>query len=248
MRGATEFATQWAGIVALVRLQGEYTPGATLIEEDGMVASVVPVAATSSIVNAALAVDPAATPSHLERLSRAFGEAGATKWGLWVDGEDGRAAGIAREQGMVLDSRPAPMVADLDDLPFDEAAERRQTDFATVGRVNDLAYAYEQPKLAPAIAALPDTLLAYCADGDDSVAMAYDVGTDTAVWFVATLPHARGKGLAAGILRRLLLDARERGQRTASLQASPAGRPLYERLGFRTVGSLHLYEQRFDKP
>jgi ribosomal protein S18 acetylase RimI-like enzyme len=74
--------------------------------------------------------------------------------------------------------------------------------------------------------------------------MAYDVGEDTAVWFVATLPHARRRGRADAILRRLLLDARERGRRTASLQASPAGRPLYERLGFRTVGSLHLYEQQ----
>jgi GNAT superfamily N-acetyltransferase len=125
MRGATESATQWAGIVALVRLQGEHVPGGTLIEEDGMVASVVPVAVTSSIVNTAL---------H---------------------------------------------------------------------------------------------------------------GMETAVSFVATLPHARGKRLAAGILRRLLLDARERRQETASLQASQAGRPLYERLGFTSVGSLHFYEQRF---
>ena len=75
--------------------------------------------------------------------------------------------------------------------------------------------------------------------------MAHDVGSDTAVWFVATLPQAQRNGLAAAILKRLLLDARERGQTTASLQASQKGRPLYERLGFTTVGSLHLYEERF---
>jgi GNAT superfamily N-acetyltransferase len=243
MRGATEFATQWAGIVTLVRLQGEHVPGATLIEEDGMVASVVPVAPKSSVVNAALAVDPAAAPKDLDMLAESFRQAGAEKWGLWVDGDDERAAAIAREQGMVLDSRPAPMVASLDDLPFTHAPEREETDFATVGRVNDLAYAYYHPKLAPAIAALPDTVLTYSARDAGSVAMAYDVGSDTAVWFVATVPEAQRQGLAADVLRRLMLDAGERGQMTASLQASPAGRPLYERLGFRTVGSLHLYEQ-----
>jgi ribosomal protein S18 acetylase RimI-like enzyme len=242
MRDATEFGTQWAGMLALVRLQGAHAPGATLIEGDGMVASVMPVAPASSIMNCALAVDPTHTPQELERLAESFEQGGAEKWGLWVDGDDERAAQAAREQGMVLDSRPAPMVADLTELPFDDAPPRSGVDLATAGRVNDLAYGYPQPKMAPAIAALPNDVLTY---GDsNSVAMAYDVGDDTAVWFVATLPRAQRQGLAGKLLRRLLLDARERGQRTASLQASPAGRPLYERLGFRTVGALHLYEQR----
>jgi GNAT superfamily N-acetyltransferase len=242
MRDATDFGTQWAGIVALVRLLGEHAPDATLIEDNGMVASVMPVTPASSLMNCALAADPTRPPSELQRLAEAFEQGGAQKWGLWVGGDDERAAEAARRQGLVLDSRPAPMVATLAELPFDDAPRRTDVDRTTAGRVNDLAYGYAQPKLAPAIAALTDSVLTY---GDDSsVAMAYDIGHDTAVWFVATLPQAQRKGLAGNILRRLLLDARGRGQRTASLQASPAGRPLYERLGFRTVGSLHLYEQQ----
>ena len=133
------------------------------------------------------------------------------------------------------------MVAALDELPFDDAPPRTQPDRTTAARVNDRAYGYTEPKMAPAVQALPDSVLAY---GDESsVAMAYDIGEDTAVWFVATLPHAQRQGRANQILRRLLLDARERGQTTASLQGSSAGQPLYERLGFRTVGSLHFYEQ-----
>jgi ribosomal protein S18 acetylase RimI-like enzyme len=96
--------------------------------------------------------------------------------------------------------------------------------------------------MAPAIAALPDTVFAY---GDEhSVAVGYDVGDDTAIWFVATVPQAQRQGRAGKLLKRLMLDARDRGQLTASLQGSPAGKPLYERLGFRTVGTLHLYEQK----
>ena len=249
MHDATDFARQWAGIVAQVRLFGAHAPGAALIETaDGIVASLVPTAPTSSLMNVALAVDPAMPPAGLGELAARFRQGGAQKWGLWVDGEDGRAATIAEEQGLVLDSRPAAMVATLGDLPFERAPERREVDLATVGRINDLAYGYPEPKLAPSIEALRDSVITYGAEHEGetaSVAMACDVEDDTAVWFVATLPHARGKGLAKRLLQRLLLDARERGQRTASLQASQAGRPLYERVGFTSVGTLHLYEERF---
>jgi GNAT superfamily N-acetyltransferase len=245
MPDATDFATQWAGIVALVRLLGTHTPRGKLIEAHGMVASVIPVAPKSSIMNTTLAVDHAAAPAGLEQLAEAFRLGGAERWGLWVDGEDGGAAELAQGREMLLDSRPVAMVATLGDLPFDAAPPRTEVDLVTVGRVNDRAYRYPEPKLAPAIAGLPDTALAYGDATGSSVALAHDIGSDTAVWFVATLPHRQRKGLSGQVLRRLLLDARERGQATASLQASQAGRPLYERLGFRGVGSLHFYEERF---
>jgi GNAT superfamily N-acetyltransferase len=245
MPDATDFARQWAGIVALVRLLGAHAPRATLIERDGMVASVMPPTPRSSIMNCALAVDPAESPRGLAELAEAFRQGGAEKWGLWADGADDTAAEAAARQGMVLDSRPAPMVVRLDALPFGDAPPRTAVDLATAGRVNDLAYGYEEPKLAPAIAALPDTALTYGDATSSSVALAYDIKNDTAVWLVATLPHEQRKGLSRRVLQRLLLDARERGQKTASLQASQAGRPLYERLGFATVGTLHFYEERF---
>jgi GNAT superfamily N-acetyltransferase len=213
-----------------------------------MVASVMPTAPASSLMNVALAVDPATTPAGLEELAERFRRGGARKWGLWVRSEDERAAEVALAQGMVLDSRPAAMIAILGDLPFEEAPGRRHVDLATVGRINDLAYGYTEPKLAPPVDALADSVITYGAEHDgatSSVALACDVDDDTAVWFVATRPHARGGGLAKQIIQRLLLDARERGQRTASLQASQAGRPLYERVGFYAVGALHLYEERF---
>jgi ribosomal protein S18 acetylase RimI-like enzyme len=242
MRDATRFARQWAGLVALLRLQAEHAPGATLIEAGGMVGSVMPVAPASSLMNSALALDAGQPPTEIDTLKQAFEAGGARKWGLWVDGDDERAAAAATDAGMVLDSHPAPMVADLDELPFDHAPTGTPPDLQTVGRINDIAYGYTEPKMAPAIAALPPTVITY---GDEhSVAVAYDVGDDTAVWFVATVPQAQRQGRAGKLLKRLMLDARDRGQLTASLQGSPAGKPLYERLGFRTVGTLHLYEQK----
>jgi hypothetical protein len=152
MPDATHFARQWAGIVVQVRLFGANAPSATLIEAGGMVASVMPAVPTSSLMNVALAVDRAEPPRSLPQLAERFREARTTKWGLWVGGDDERAALAASEQGMVLDSRPAAMVAKLEDLAFDDAPEPERPDLPTVGRINDLAYGYPEPKLAPAIA------------------------------------------------------------------------------------------------
>jgi predicted GNAT family acetyltransferase len=61
---------------------------------------------------------------------------------------------------------------------------------------------------------------------------------------VATLPEHRGRGLAGALISRLLAAAGERGARTGSLQASKAGAPVYERLGFADIGFVELWEQR----
>jgi GNAT superfamily N-acetyltransferase len=209
----------------------------------------VPASPTSSLLNAGLTVDPAATPAGLDRLAERYRATGAKKWGLWLDGEHERGARAVAAHGMLLDSRPTPMVADLEALPFGDAPPRMRVDLAAVGRINDHAYGHPEPRFAPVVAAFPPSaVFAYGArlyGATAAVALAADVDADTAVWFVATLPQAQRKGLAGGLLRHLLLDARDRGQRTASLQASAHGRPLYERLGFAAAGALHLYEERF---
>jgi GNAT superfamily N-acetyltransferase len=232
------FGIQWGGLVAQVEMFGRTAPHARLIERGSMVASVLPSVPQSSIANAAIARTPDARPEHLADLAREFRSAGVHKWGLWLPADQ-----PAPEHAMVLDSTPAAMLHDLRDL--EDVPPVATPDLATVGRVNDLAYGFTEPRLAPAFANLGADVLAY-GIGDHSVAMAYDHGhDDTVVWFVATRPEDRGKGLATTILKRLLKEAKDRGRKTASLQASQKGKPVYERLGFRTVGELHLYEERF---
>ena len=56
------------------------------------------------------------------------------------------------------------------------------------------------------------------------------------MWWVATAPEARGRGLASGLMRRALADGRERGNDISTLQATKMGRPVYEGLGYRAFG------------
>ena len=61
---------------------------------------------------------------------------------------------------------------------------------------------------------------------------------------VATLPEARGRGLAGALMAHALVDAGERGLRTSTLVATKMGRPVYERLGYRGLGALEMWERR----
>jgi ribosomal protein S18 acetylase RimI-like enzyme len=53
---------------------------------------------------------------------------------------------------------------------------------------------------------------------------------------VGTDPAFRRRGIGSWVTAEALLDARRRGYEIATLQASEAGMPVYERLGFVRVG------------
>ncbi|HKE99305.1 MAG TPA: GNAT family N-acetyltransferase [Actinomycetes bacterium] len=63
-----------------------------------------------------------------------------------------------------------------------------------------------------------------------ATAMAFVAGGSVGVYWVATLPGARGRGLGGALTRTALAVAPEL---PAVLSATPAGVPVYRRLGFR---------------
>src|SRR5262249_32969080 len=62
------------------------------------------------------------------------------------------------------------------------------------------------------------------------------------LYFVCTSPAARRRGIGAAISRAALIDARDDGMRIGVLRSSPMGPRVYERLGFRLVCDVHVYE------
>ena len=61
------------------------------------------------------------------------------------------------------------------------------------------------------------------------------------VYNISTLPKHRGEGIGGIVTSEPLRRVRERGYRTAILQASELGRPVYDRLGFRDYGKFPFY-------
>jgi len=56
------------------------------------------------------------------------------------------------------------------------------------------------------------------------------------VGLIWTAPEARGQGIGSAVTRRVVEDLRGRGCLSIALIASTLGRPVYERLGFRSIG------------
>lgn len=67
------------------------------------------------------------------------------------------------------------------------------------------------------------------------------------VYAVATAPSARRQGIGEALTRAALLAASARGYHVDVLQASAMGQPIYERQGFRSLTSFHLYLWRPDE-
>jgi ribosomal protein S18 acetylase RimI-like enzyme len=113
-----------------------------------------------------------------------------------------------------------------------------------VGLINDRAYG-QVDALAPLIGALQDDRIAThgIRVGGEPVAVALTVriGDDVSIQYVATARRHRRRGHASRLMIDMMNNARATGATTATLQASPDGRPVYERLGFRTVALLRAF-------
>jgi GNAT superfamily N-acetyltransferase len=68
-----------------------------------------------------------------------------------------------------------------------------------------------------------------------AVSLAFVDGGTVGLYGVGTVPQQRGKGYGAALTVAGMLWGRTHGARTAVLEASELGRPVYERLGFRTA-------------
>jgi ribosomal protein S18 acetylase RimI-like enzyme len=225
-----------------------------VFERDGVLASILPSVPDRSLPNSVLYEDADGLARVLDDVAAAYRDAGVRAWTVWVPREDEAARSLLREAGHVLDAEPAAMAADLatvepprdDDPQLDP--EPRLDD---LGRLNDLAYGTgdQYGKVIGTGPGQPGHL--YVArDGDEAVAalLTADHQGDCSVWWVATAPAARGRGLASGLMRRALADGRERGNDISTLQATKLGRPVYEALGYRVFGVCEMWERRQAPP
>jgi GNAT superfamily N-acetyltransferase len=231
------------------RLIAGASDGARLFERDGVLAAVVPVAPERSVVNAATYAHPKALHGAYDELAAAYDDIGA-QWTVWVHPDDGEPAALLRERGHVLDAQPEAMARALDDPPGrpqleDWTAEGSMKD---VGVLNDLAYGYGNHSFRHALSGISgDEVRVYvaCVHGKPAgCLMTVDDDWNTDIAWVAVEPEARGRGLSGKLLAHALADAAERGQRTSTLVSTKLGRPVYERLGFRALGRLQMWERR----
>jgi GNAT superfamily N-acetyltransferase len=224
--------------------------GGRVLELDGVLAGITPAVPERSIANSVLYRDEAALERALPGLENAYQDAGVRAWTVWVPHFHERAKRALEEAGHALDADPEAMIASLDEVeppraddPEPDPDPRRED----VARVNDLAYGWGDAFArmfgeGPAEAGF--TWVAR--ENGEAVASTVSLhhGGDCSIWWVATAPEARGRGLAPGLIRRALAHGREHGCEVSTLQATKMGQPVYERMGYRGVGAFEMWERR----
>lgn len=241
------------GVAAEVELFGSASASASLLRMNGLIASKSPATPDRSLFNSVYAAEPDVLADELDELTRIYADAGVRAWLVWLPGGHRVGEEVLAPRGHTYDGAPRSMALELTgllpparDLPA--GVTLLGGDIREVASINDRAYGHGAGAWAAALTRPPSVSIHWAvavADGEPIAGAAViDVGDDALVTAVGTVPEHKGKGLAGQVIHGLLRDAESRGARTGSLQASRAGAPVYERLGFRDVGWTDLWELR----
>jgi GNAT superfamily N-acetyltransferase len=227
--------------------------GGSFNEDGDVKAAIVPQSPNRSFFNSVWYEDTARMTAALPELAAAYDEANVNAWAVWVPEADREAQAALEAAGHVLDSWPRTMGLDLADLrtpdpdPQLEITEQaeEEMDMEALRSINETAYGYA-PGDFPPMSPMPGTMLYLAAlDGETvGTTVTWERGDDCEITLVATLPEARGRGVAKRLLGHALERARDRGRAGTTLISTKLGFPVYIALGYRDVGGLQMWERR----
>lgn len=243
-------ASMWAFFPSVADASADFE----VVELDGVLATVTPAVPDRSLPNSVLYRSEERLIAALPELAAAYERAGVRAWTVWTPGFHERARGALAEAGHVLDANPEAMILDLDlaepPRPGDPEPDPEPSAH-DLGAINDRAYGLTDTFVKMMGDGALDPRHAYIARVDGAPAASVATthhGGDCAIWWVAVTPEARGRGLSSALMRRALADGRAAGCEVSTLQATKMGRPVYERLGYRGLGPIEMWERRKPAP
>jgi GNAT superfamily N-acetyltransferase len=240
----------WCSFLRSLELQRRGSSAARLMRSPGLIAVISPSSPTRWDLNSVVYRSSEAIPRELSRLASAYASAGVRQWCVRVPAGDLVVASLLRRTGYRLEAGGFAMGMELAQLPamIGEPPYDRTWDLAAAGTINDLAYGDADGEWFSALGELPaSTGHLYLARGEGeplSFILAHDHAGDCAIWFTATVPEARSRGLASGLVARALSDARARGCLTSTVHATDMAAPMYARLGFRRLERIDAWVRR----
>jgi len=239
-----------AGVGAEVEAFGSAAPDSLVVRREGLLAAVVPASPQRSLFNSVYYEDDTALAAELDALEALYESHGVRAWTVWVPDDDRETARLLGARGHSLDAGPRAMAMELAGFgvapPVPAGIDPGPIAATTCSELNDRAYGYGADGFRAGLAGETAIRWYGAFAGDEPVGCVgtIAVGEDCCVTGVATPPEHRGRGIASWLMCRALAEAREAGMASASLQASRAGAPIYERLGFRDLGFLEMWEWR----
>lgn len=239
------------------REMGRLSGGASVVEQGGMLFVAGPTEFPIGYSNAALRVDPGLPATDtFEAADAFFGERGRGYTLITHAETDADLAEVAtaRNQKPIMEQPFMTIEHPLDELPGEAPDLRTVTDLAaardlvdvTVQAYTELGMPAEETRAlfaAPARLLEPQVhaVVAYLEGRPASTAMIIWTHRAAGVYWVGTAPDGRKRGLGERCTQAVTNAAFERGAEVVALEASPMGFPIYERMGYQTVGHTQWY-------
>lgn len=236
---------------AFYRVLAERSHGGVVVERQGVLASVVPSCPNQSVVNAVVYQDAESLRTCRDELEATYEQAGVDVWRVWVPETDRMMAEWLEQSGHQLAGSARAMLMDLIETNLemgDHLDWERTRDVAALAALNEQAYGLPAGEFAAALEGLArdPARLYFARERGELVACvaAIDEGSDCGIYCVATKPASRRLGLASGLMRCALVEARSRGCTTSSLQSSQVGFSVYRHLGYHDICGLETWEHK----
>ena len=237
-----------ATLVASWEVTARGSRGAAVRRFDGGAAAVFPADPERRLYNNAVVdrnLAPAERAKALDAIEAAYADAGIDRFAIWVhEGDEAMRAELDLRGYAVAESTRA-MAMTLDDILM----PRPRVELAPADWQEHLRLVGAPPGLLGGADLSAFHLLVASLYGESvSTAVALDHEGDCGIYDVATLEHARNRGLATALTALHLHDALARGCRTASVQSSPMGERVYASVGFRDLGRILEYAPPEERP
>src|SRR5690349_379957 len=100
MDDATLRRRLWDGFAALQVILGSHAQKGDVLQDDGLVASLVPGQPDSPALNAAVVLRPDAALERFDELASRYQRAGVRRWGIWLDAGYARTARHLQRRGL----------------------------------------------------------------------------------------------------------------------------------------------------
>lgn len=242
-------AEMHARVMEGLRRMPQLFRGCRIVRFDGGEGSVTPGSPDRSLANAVIYEPGASIEAAYEELARTYREAGVNAWTVWVPDEDRATAEFLSARDHVLDATPRAMAASLEGFGAAPREGDNPPSLEEIAVVNEAAYGYAAGDFGRIMSGeLAAGWRSYAIRDERgmpvSVVLTDRWDSNCDVTLVATHPDHRGHGHAGGLILLALQEAREEGLETTTLVATRAGQPLYERLGYRDIGGLEMWELR----
>jgi GNAT superfamily N-acetyltransferase len=231
------------------RVFARTTPGGRIEEVEDLV--LVDSLATDSMGNAAMVTAAPKNPTRTIEKADAFFSAFRRPWILFALPQASQSLeGAAAERGLRDEGRFPGLL--LDPIPADVPAPPDGVEVRRVKTVKELqtfertaarAYGVESGPVYEGWLKYPGFSFHLAYFRGKPVATATLVASHgiAGIVYVGTVPESRGRGFARAVVWSAITDGRAQGLRASALWATPMGRPMYERMGFRPVTEYRIW-------